>query len=183
MTEQSSTHKQGSLAAQIAARRKEAKKDLSAELAVPTWEIGGEKSLLWSFRIVPKKILDDFADKKRSLEGDVTLLVEAHNGFYFLDQSRSIPGMRLEEDKDGRDRSMYVRCEDEDTGEVVGPDLSFATVIGFQPNPSSQASESTQLVLHLVQDNEAAIANMVGRLMAWQQNTDLDITKLMLGES
>ena len=178
------TVRSASALGRLARQRAQHMRDLSVELPVPTWELNGRKTLLWSFKVVPKKILDKFVDSKRTLEGDIDLLVDAHNGFFFHEPSRTQPGTRLWPDKEGNDRTEYVRVEDENTGEVTMPDIYFAEVVGFIPRDSPDSPPpSTQLVLHLVQDNEAAIANLVGRVMAWQQNTDLDVTKLMLGES
>jgi hypothetical protein len=147
------------------------------------------KTLIWSFRLPQpntKKHLEKYADsrnKKTSMEGDIDFLVAAHNGFFFYDSSKGQPGTRLWPDKDGDERDEYVRAE-YDNGDMLNPDLDFAETIGFTPTPESQAglAPSTQLVLHLVQNNESALANIAARVAAWCQNTDLDITQLMLGE-
>jgi hypothetical protein len=188
--EDENTHqvKPGSLFARTAALRDERAnaRDLSAELPVPTWEMEGVKTLIWSFRLVPKKQLDKYADSRgggsKSLEGDIDLLVSAHNGFFFYDPSKQQPGTRLWPDKAGNERTNYVRAE-YNNGDPIPADQDFAEIIGFEPSLSSDVAPSTQLVLHLTRNNDSAIANLAARVAAWCQNTDLDITQLMLGES
>lgn len=167
----------------VAADRDERIKDLSLELAIPTWD----KKLLWGFRLENR----DWLEKKvgngsgsRELETDIDALIEATQEFWFFDPAHAIEGRRLHPDqKTGKPRDEYVRVEDE-SGAPLRCDQALAEALDFTPTDERKSglSPSTQLVLHLFKGNGAAIGAFVGRLVMWMQNTDLDVTKATLGE-
>lgn len=173
--------KASSFLGSAAKARDEKVKELTVELAVPTWG----RQLLWGFTVIDRDWLDEYVNEqsKRTLESDIDLVVKGTDAFWFLDPDHQIEGKRLHDDpKTGRKRDDYVRIETEE-GQAVKPDQALAEALEFTTVDSpGSPPPSTQLVLYLFKNNGVAVGSFATRVSMWMQNTDLDVSQNTLGE-
>jgi hypothetical protein len=169
--------KAGSLLARATQDRDERVQELTLELPIPTWD----KNLLWGFQCRERSWLEEKLSNiqrskrtTRDLETDVDLLIEATDSFWLYDPGKSIGGRRLGPDPQTRQmRDDYVRIEDsQDLAEALEAKIDNGSLL----------APSTQLVLWLFRGNGSAIGSFAGRLVIWMQNTDIDVSKVTLGE-
>lgn len=152
----------------IAQEREERVQDLHLDLPIPTWD----QQLVARFEVMPRKEMEKFADKKRTLELDVDFLVKACTGIWALDAERTVEGTRNEDNED------YVLVEDED-----GP-VTFEERLGVKigMTPDQDPSRARNVVLYCFKNNGIAISGFVIRVLTWMNNTDAKVAADLVGE-
>lgn len=156
-----------SVLASIAKRRDERVQDLHLDLPIPTWD----GDLIARFEILPRKVVEKFATAKRSLDNDLNFIIRATRELYLLDQSKSAPGTRMEDNGD------YVRIEDDETGQPVRWDTVLAAKL---EHPDLETAKA--VLLYCVKDNGLAVGGLAGKLITWMQNTDAEVAEALVGE-
>lgn len=152
---------------QIASKREERVQDLHLDLPVPTWE----GDLVVRFNVLPRKQVEKFATRKRSVEADTNFIISSTRELYLFDPNGTAPGERMEENTD------YVRIEDDESGMPVRWDAVLAEKIG-----KSELQRAHDVLMYCVKDNALAIGWIAGRLITWMQNTDSNIAESLVGE-
>lgn len=155
--------------AKIAQDREERVQDLHLDLPIPTWD----KQLVARFSVMPRKQMEKFSDKKRTLEVDLDFLIQACSALYAYDPEHSVEGCeRMEENED------YVRIEDED-----GP-ITFEERLGVKLGMTQEQdpTRARNVVLYCFKDNGIAVSGFVIRVVTWMQNTDAKVAADLVGE-
>jgi hypothetical protein len=163
----------GNVFENIAARRDERVKDLHLDLPVPTWD----RDLIARFAILPRKEVEQFANKRRNLEADMDFIIKATHEIYVFD-----PEHNAEEDAKRMDENDdYVRVEDE-TGRPLGFEQLFGEKIGMKPEEGQETIRARKVVMYCFKDNSIAIGGFTVKVINWMQNTDAEVADSLVGE-
>lgn len=152
----------------ISKEREERVQDLHLDLPIPTWD----KDLVARFSVMPRKQMEKFSDKKRTLEVDLDFLIQACTALYARDVDHSFPGERMEENDD------YVLVADDD-----GP-VTFEERLGRMLGMTEEQdpTRARNVVMYCFKDNGIAVSGFVIRVVTWMQNTDAKVAADLVGE-
>lgn len=153
--------------AHLKEQREERTQDLRLDLPVPTWD----GDLFVRFNILPRKVVERFANKKRTVETDMDFIIQATREFYMKDSQRQVEGaLRNDNDED------YVRVESGEGTATLWPGLAAAMdepEVGANPH---------KVLMYCVKDNGLAVTGLAAKLITWMQNTDTEIAEALSGE-
>lgn len=170
----------GSLLRSYAARHAEKIKETTTQVPVPSWKMDNRNILLFDVRVLEREWLEKYMEQsggRRTLDTDFDLIYEACNGFWMYDGKRAMPGKRLVNDS-RYGSGDYVRVEHE-SGEPVKIEEALADALGYEIKTDTPNNE---LIMHLFGNNGASVGSFATRLALWMQDTDSDITSLIVGE-
>lgn len=154
-----------------ATKRAERVKDLHLDLPIPTWD----GDLVARFGILPRREVEAFSEKRRSLDADMDFLITATHCLYARDPDHTSEGERMEENDD------YVRVEAED-GRALKFEQSLGEALGMKVAEENGTIRGRTVVMYCFKDNAIAIGGFVARVVTWMQNTDAEIAERLVGE-
>lgn len=154
------------LLARIAQEREERVQHLTLDLPVPTWD----GDLIARFEIMPRKVLEDFAKRKRTPEVDMDFILQSVTALYVRDQEKVLDDAQRN-DKDDN----YALLADEN-GVPVKFDNRLAQKLGIP------AEKARDVLLFCFKDNTIAVSAMAIKAIQWMQNTDATVAEAIVGE-